>query len=175
MANFKKLLLVSDNHEDRQSIEDLIHIYEDDVDQMLHLGDSMFDDLDKIWQKMIPIKGNNDTGAGYIKNTVVSLGQAKIFASHGHKLDVYNTRAKLAEEAEKRGCQFACYGHTHVAMVEEVDGILVINPGSITLPRGPVAKKLYAILSVNEDRRYQLNYFDHNHLEVKELSASGKF
>lgn len=175
MANLKKLLIVSDNHEDRQSIEDLIHIYEDEVDQMLHLGDSMFNDLDQVWQKMIPIKGNNDRGEGYIKNTIVSLGQAKIYASHGHKLDVQKTREKLAEEAKKNGCQFACYGHTHIAKVEEIDNILVINPGSITLPRGPLPKKLYAILSVDEDRHYQLHYYDHNHTEVKELSAAGNF
>ena len=175
MANLKKLLIVSDNHGDRQSIEDLIHIYEDEVDQMLHLGDSMFDDLDKVWQKMIPIKGNNDTGEGYIKNTIVTLGQAKIFASHGHKLDVQKTRKNLTEIAKEKGCQFACYGHTHTAKVEEIDGVLAINPGSISMPRGPISKKLYAILSLDEDSHYQVNYYDHNHLEVKELSTAGSF
>lgn len=175
MANPRKMLIVADNHEDRQPIEDLIHIYEGEVDHMLHLGDSMFPDLDKVWQQMIPIKGNNDSGEGYIEQTVVCLGEAKIFATHGHQLDVGKSRGKLAEKAKEKNCQFACYGHTHETKVEEIDGVLVINPGSISQPRGPVPRKLYAILSVDEDRHYQLEYYDHNHREVKELSASGEF
>lgn len=175
MANPRKMLIVADNHEDRQPIEDLIHIYEGEVDHMLHLGDSMFPDLDKVWQQMIPIKGNNDSGEGYIEQTVVCLGEAKIFATHGHQLDVGKSRGKLAEKAKENNCQFACYGHTHEAKVEEIDGVLVINPGSISQPRGPVLRKLYAILSIDEDRHYQLEYYDHNHREVKELSASGEF
>ena len=36
-------------------------------------------------------------------------------------------RMKLAEKAKSLACQFAFYGHTHIAKYENIGGIHVIN------------------------------------------------
>lgn len=168
----RHLLIVSDNHGERQALEDLLSIYQDEVDYFLHLGDSEFSDLDKLWQEMIPIKGNNDFGEGYIEETVIGLADHRIFACHGHLYDVYQQRNALAQRAKEKSCQIACYGHTHVPLVENIDDVLLINPGSIARPRGTIQKKLYAILSL-EGKNYYIRYYDDNHREYEVLSCEG--
>ena len=42
--------------------------------------------------------------------------------------------SQLTQEAQQAGCQVALYGHTHRAEVHEEDGVLVANPGSISMP-----------------------------------------
>lgn len=49
---------------------------------------------------------------------------------------------KLAEKAKELGCLFAFYGHTHVAKYEQIGGIHVINPGSISQSRSQIEETL---------------------------------
>ena len=42
----------------------------------------------------------------------------------------------LPQRAREEGCLVALYGHTHRMLLERIDGVLVCNPGSISLPRG---------------------------------------
>lgn len=167
-----KILLVSDNHGDEAIIEDLIAIYQDDVDYMVHLGDSESPDDHTCWKHMIPIKGNNDWGPGYIEETVVHLAGMKLFASHGHLYQVNDSLGPLSLKAAEKGCQLAAYGHTHRPRVEKVNGVLTINPGSISRPRGPIQDKLYAILQL-DGKAYQLDYYTDNHRLYEPLSCSG--
>ena len=38
--------------------------------------------------------------------------------------------------AEEYDCRCVCFGHTHVPVNETVAGIHLLNPGSLTNPRG---------------------------------------
>ncbi len=38
----------------------------------------------------------------------------------------------VSEEAAARGCEIVCFGHTHKPVVEKKNGVLVINPGSLS-------------------------------------------
>ena len=40
----------------------------------------------------------------------------------------------LAHEAKEKGCDVALYGHTHRADICEMDGVTLINPGSLRYP-----------------------------------------
>lgn len=166
------LLMVSDNHGDQQIITDLISIYQDEVDYLLHLGDSENDDSHPHWQKMIPIKGNNDRGSGYIEETVINLSSAKVFATHGHLYGVQWGLEELCQRAQEKDCSFAAYGHTHQARVEQVNGVIAINHGSISRPRGNINEKLYAILTV-DGKDYQLDYYDYHHRPYEALAYQG--
>ena len=42
---------------------------------------------------------------------------------------------KLVENAQAKGCKIAMYGHTHMPVIENEDGILVITKGSLTYKR----------------------------------------
>ena len=48
--------------------------------------------------------------------------------------------------AREEGCVFAFFGHTHRMMLERVDGVIVCNPGSISLPRGGPASYARLVL-----------------------------
>ncbi|CAH0539033.1 phosphodiesterase [Vibrio marisflavi] len=63
----------------------------------------------------------------------------RMFITHGHIYNMDN-RPKLAE-----GDILVC-GHTHIPVAERYHDIYVINPGSITFPRG-YSKASYAIYS----------------------------
>ena len=45
----------------------------------------------------------------------------KAIYTHGHLYSVNQTRMHLAQKAKSQGCQFAFYGHTHVAKYEYLD------------------------------------------------------
>ena len=77
-----------------------------------------------------------------------------VFATHGHHHSPENLPSL------RPGAAFL-YGHTHLyeARVNE-DGILLLNPGSISLPKGGNPKS-YAIY---EDHRFYIKDFDGNTL-----------
>lgn len=59
-----------------------------------------------------------------------------LFATHGHRYDVYYGTQGLADRAKAMGADIALYGHTHISAAEDRNGILILNPGSCTRPRG---------------------------------------
>jgi predicted phosphodiesterase len=57
-----------------------------------------------------------------------SLGGNIIFATHGHH---YN-----AEKLPKlKAGDILLHGHTHIPCFEEVSGIKIVNPGSVSIPK----------------------------------------
>ena len=47
-------------------------------------------------------------------------------------------------------CAAALFGHTHVAMMEEKDGLLILNPGSVSRPRN--GKASFAVLETDGEK-----------------------
>ena len=47
------------------------------------------------------------------------------------------------------------FGHTHYPEIEMQEGILVINPGSLTFPRQRVRKFSYAVMEAEEGKDLQ--------------------
>ena len=43
------------------------------------------------------------------------------------------------------------FGHTHKPVIDEEDGIMVLNPGSLTFPRQNGHKPSYAVVEADED------------------------
>ena len=63
---------------------------------------------------------------------------------------------KLVENAQAKGCKIAMYGHTHMPVIENEDGILVINPGSLTYPRQRGRRPSYAVMQIEEGKDPQV-------------------
>jgi predicted phosphodiesterase len=55
----------------------------------------------------------------------------KLLLTHGHKFGVKNDLTDLAFECKYQNVQYGFYGHTHIAKVDEIEGVTLINPGSI--------------------------------------------
>lgn len=71
-----------------------------------------------------------------------------LFATHGHRYDVYYGTQELAVRAKALGADIALYGHTHISTAEDRNGILILNPGSCTRPRGGQTPS-YAVVTLN--------------------------
>ena len=58
-----------------------------------------------------------------------------------------------ASAAAGEGCRIALFGHTHQPLYEKAwNGVILINPGSISLPRQEDRRHGYGILTIEEDK-----------------------
>jgi len=146
-----KILLLSDTHSD---IGRACHIYEklNNIDLVLHCGDYQSDAefMERYVEvPIISVKGNSDHCTSPDHKTV-DTPYGKILITHGHMEFVNFRFDNLLYLAEENDCFAACFGHTHVAMNEDFDGIRLINPGSLTEPRDG-SGGTFAVLDCTED------------------------
>lgn len=166
-----KVFIISDNHGDQQILEQVTQRWRSSVDLMIHCGDSeLAPTLPVMSQFDAAVLGNNDWGLAYpLEKTVVSAGW-RIYATHGHRYRVNSTLTPLMLKGQEQQAQLVCYGHTHQLAVTVEDGMLMINPGSISLPRGQYARLggTFAVVELTP-RRFLVDYYDRNSQPVPEL------
>lgn len=83
-----KILVVSDNHGDRDCLVDLVNHYEGQVDALFHCGDSELEPTDELWQKLIVVQGNCDFYDEFPKTVTKKVGDQVIYMTHGHLANV---------------------------------------------------------------------------------------
>ena len=68
----------------------------------------------------------------------------------------------VMEEAQARECQMVFFGHTHKPVVSEKDGVLAINPGSLSYPRQEGRKPSYSVMEVlpGEKPQVEIRYLE---------------
>jgi len=71
----------------------------------------------------------------------------KLFYCHGHKYGVKSCLDSLAREAKRRDADIALYGHTHNALISEIDGVTLINPGSLRRAVGEGGSYCYLVIN----------------------------
>lgn len=139
-----EFIVLSDNHGSTFEMEAILKKYPRALG-FIHCGDN---ELSTSQMKPFhAVTGNNDPYGLYPEELVVNLGGTLIYVTHGHTLKYGNRVKDLVERAKKRNCTFACTGHTHVYMDEEIDGVRVINPGSLFYNRDG-SKPSYAHVSI---------------------------
>ena len=135
-----KILVLSDTHGNHSlSLQALEQA--GDFDHLVHLGDNLVDAcfLEELTgREILKVPGNCDHTQGLPRETVQIIGGKIFFITHG---DLYHVKAgleKLQRRASEAHADTVLYGHTHVASVQNSDGILFVNPGSlkrgITMP-----------------------------------------
>ncbi len=131
-----RILIVSDTHGKQTNLIAAIRAVKPDV--MLHAGDVEGQENEIRTLAGCPVtmvRGNCDRGSELPKEAVVELEGYRFYIVHGHEQHVKFGLETLAARAKENGCGIAVYGHTHQPVVTTVDGVTVINPGSITFPR----------------------------------------
>ncbi|WP_034550891.1 metallophosphoesterase [Carnobacterium funditum] len=166
-----KVLVVSDSHGDRDILVELIKKYKEKVDAMIHCGDSELAETDSVWQDMMTVKGNTDFEQAYPTVRTAEIDQEQIIWVHGHLHDVKKSKQTLLLAAKEAQAKFAFFGHTHELGVEILDGILMLNPGSILSPRGAYRVKTYAIVETVKNT-IQVTYYNRLHQPIEELNYS---
>ena len=131
------------------------------VDLILHAGDlhilPVLDDLEEI-APVIAVRGNGDRLVPpdpRLKDTYV-LKVEGLFIGLTHALEYPETPWNSIEASMARDfggeVDVIVFGDTHVALVESYKGILLVNPGSPTMPSGKRGLGTVAILEVSQGK-----------------------
>ena len=149
----QRVLVVSDSHGKTDFLIEAIKKVEPDM--MIHCGDveGQEDYISGLFQGPIYfVKGNCDNFSQKNENLCLTVGAHKVMITHGHRYGVGWDLQQLEYAAEEQGADVALYGHTHVPLViKEADGMVVMNPGSISYPRGQKRRPSYGVILVDEE------------------------
>ena len=149
-----RAIVISDSHNNTAACERAINSI-DKLDMIIHLGD-IARDVDYLEMyyyptKVVSVLGNNDFLRREDYERVIDFDGHKIFICHGHTLGVSHSTHNLESVAREKGCCAALYGHTHLSSLKKCeDGLLVLNPGSVSRPRG--CKPSFAVLETEGDK-----------------------
>ncbi|WP_088809867.1 MULTISPECIES: metallophosphoesterase [Listeria] len=164
-----KLVVVSDSHHEHDCLLRLKEKYENKVDAMIHCGDSELEKDDPAIQGFQTVRGNCDFGADFPNDLVIEVGEYRIFVTHGHLYNIKMTLMNLRYRARELDADFVFFGHSHELGAELIDQTLILNPGSISLPRGQIRVKTYALIeSVPEG--ICVKFMDEDDQELTELT-----
>ena len=132
-----KILLFSDSHGYTHNMAKAID-KNSDIDLVIHLGDFIKDGIKlKDTYKSIPfelVPGNNDWTADYPQEKILELEGKKIFITHGHHYNVKYNYRRIIDRGKALKADAVFFGHTHLAEEMLSEGMMVLNPGSISLP-----------------------------------------
>lgn len=146
-----KILVVSDTHGRDRELETAVK-REAPFDRLIHCGDVEGREIFIEALADCPcciVAGNNDFFCDLPREQEITVGGKKALVTHGHYYGVSIDLSGIADEARSRGCEIAFFGHTHKPVVAEKDGVLVINPGSLSYPRQAGRKSSYAVLNTD--------------------------
>lgn len=149
-----KWMIASDIHGSAYYCEKMIETYRaEQADRLLLLGDLLYHGprndlprdyapkkviamLNEMKNELICVRGNCEAEVDQMvldfpvlsESCLLFSGGHLIFATHGHR---YNTSTL---PPHKTG-DVLLHGHTHVPACEEADGMLYLNPGSVSIPK----------------------------------------
>lgn len=157
-----KILVVSDTHGINSGFIEAVE--KEQPDLIIHCGDGKGIEMkcqDVVKCPMHIVRGNSDEMPNNLPlEKEVEVEGYKIFLAHGHKHLVYAGTQWLIEAGRERGANIVMFGHTHIPHVEEVNGMLVMNPGSITMPRQGDFVRTYMTMEINNGGKieYELKH-----------------
>jgi putative phosphoesterase len=140
--------VISDTHiKDRASkIPDVVYDEFSDVDLIIHCGDLtseyVLDELGDI-AKLIAVKGNMDY-LNLPKEKIINIENFKIGVIHGDIIYPRGDLLKMKYYCLEKNLDVLISGHTHTPLIKELNvqelnkRIILLNPGSPTVPRFPI-------------------------------------
>lgn len=172
-----KLMFLSDIHGSVFYTKQALEIFEkEEADYLIILGDVLYHGprnplpkdydpkevaplLNGYRDKIIAVRGNCDSEVDQMMldypimsdYSTVFYNNKRIFVTHGH---IYN---QINMPKLSKGDVFIS-GHTHIPVAEERNGVFMLNPGSITLPKQNNPNS-YAVL---EDDLFEIKDLDMN-------------
>ncbi len=148
----KTLIIVSDTHGNHKGVEKLLPLIGEN-DYCIHLGDGARDTWEarkNFPDKIYACAGNCDFLSPLPDEGELEVERVKIMFCHGHKYGVKGGLTELAREAKKRDCDIVLYGHTHKPMITKIDGVTLINPGTMKYDIGKGGTYCYLVVDKKE-------------------------
>lgn len=130
------IAVVSDTHRHYKYINIASEIIKG-ADILIHLGDNS-EDVEELTKdftgEIYAVRGNCDLSNKYPKEQLIDLMGHKIFFTHGDLYGVKSNLNTIYYKGLEVGADIVLFGHTHHNVIERVNGITLMNPGSISLP-----------------------------------------
>lgn len=130
-----KFLVFSDSHNYTNGMDFAIEKHPD-IKRIIHCGDVAVDieylqDVYGRTHTICAVCGNNDFSRNEPYKRIFPIEGHRIYVTHGHREHVKQTLYTLTAAAREEKCDVCIFGHTHIPLHEECDGITLLNPGSI--------------------------------------------
>lgn len=157
-----KYIIASDLHGSKYYLDKFIKITEsENANKIIFLGDiyyhgprnplpieyspkSVAETLNQMVDKIIVLQGNCDSQVDtlvsnfdFIPDMVLSIGNKCFLLTHGH---IYNS-----ENMPKTNFDGVIYGHFHTGFIKNINGKIVANPGSLSLPKENTANSYLVV------------------------------
>lgn len=152
-----RILVISDTHGCEMDLPEVLRKARP-IDALIHCGD-MEGGEERIRQMAgCPccfVRGNNDFFTDHEMEVVYTLENCRILVTHGHWYGVSMSMEHLKKAAREQNVQVVLFGHTHRPYAQESDGILFLNPGSLSFPRQPGRYPTYLLLEIDQEGHVQ--------------------
>lgn len=138
------IAVISDSHGNKDSINKIKKKISN-ADVLLFLGDGE-NDLAEITNdftgEVFAVRGNCDITGKYPEEQILEIQGKKIFICHGHRYNVKYGYNSIYYRGKEIGADIVLFGHSHIPIIEEYNGIILMNPGSISHGMGRLNKTL---------------------------------
>lgn len=157
-----KIGVISDTHGNIKAFRKALELF-GDVDMIIHAGDVLYhpprlgcgedydipafaEALNSLEIPVVIAQGNCDPQVyeellqmpALSQYAYVSRENLRIVASHGHML----TRDAMIELGRRYRADYFISGHTHVPVLDDVGGLVLMNPGSPAIPKHELEGRL---------------------------------
>lgn len=147
-----RIVVMSDTHGNIDRMQEVIKRHSD-AELFVHLGDGAYEFLNlkkalKL-KKCVAVKGNCDSVSLKLPNyKVVKKGGHKLFISHGNGFNVRTSFYDIVDFAKGKKADIILYGHTHKKLTKYYNGIYILNPGSLAIPKD--SSPSYGIIDIEK-------------------------
>lgn len=160
-----KILIVSDTHRYRDNFYEALEKTAP-VDLVIHCGDIEEQEIEFEVAvsridgcPFVAVAGNNDFFGSLRDEVELELEGYKVLVTHGHNYYIAMGREFLKREAIARGYDMVFFGHTHRPVIDRDDGIIALNPGSLTYPRQEGRRPSYAVMEIDAKKEVKAEIF----------------
>lgn len=132
------IAVIADTHKNQRSINIAQkHIKEANTDIIIHLGDCV-EDVEILKEEfngeVYAVEGNCDNLNKYPREDIIEVNGKRIYFTHGDLYGVKHGLDNLKRKGKEVGADIVLFGHTHEPFKEEKNGMILMNPGSISRP-----------------------------------------
>lgn len=160
----KKILVISDNHGNMESLRVILDYMEGKMDALVHCGDSEM--VPEMIKSMVdcPVylaEGNSDYAFFENQDDIFEMDDHICFVTHGHSYGVNWGQDELLDKALEMGADLVFYGHTHCPayQIYEEEGVTIFNPGSVAFPRQHPPVPTFLVVELKDNGEIEPHFY----------------